>query len=959
MALTQLLLLASLLVQSAPQGALAAPEEGREPQTVARWAHEDSDLPVDERIHYGSLENGLRFAWANNSEPKERVYLRLHVDAGSMAESDSEQGMAHFLEHMAFNGSKNFEAGTLIEWFQDHGMSFGADTNAHTSFSETVYKLDLPNRDEETLREGLVVLRDFADGLLLAEAEVQNEKGVIDGEQRERDSASYRTFKQVLDKLYDGTRFPARMPIGTKPVRDEFTAESVRAFYEAWYRPENMTLVVVGDLRELDPATLMREVFGDMKGPGTAVAPEPDHGVPSMNELSFAIYDAQLPSVQISLSRLRPFVERPDTIAQRRADLCKSIAYSMVNLRFSEKLKQPGTPYLSARVSAAGGFEVFEGGDLTVDAEPKKWEAALSDAIVELRTALEFGFQEAELDEVRASIRRSLEEAVEREATAPSAGLREVILAEVEDEVVPTDAKTDLRILGPALEALSVEDCLEALRADWAEGETSITAAGSLELEDAAEEFARVRAAAFAVELEAPAAIEAKTFAYAKDSGESGKIRERSYVEDLDVHLVEFENGVRVNVKATDFKERQLLLRARLGDGKLAMDEAGLLTAELAGPLFSAGGLEEHSADDLRRLLAGKQVGVGLAIEDDHLELGGSTTREDLGLELELLCAYIEHPGYRPDLLSVLRAQLPLAYEQYAHTPQGPIAFDFLPKVLLGNPRASFLGMGHTPSLDELLSIDMAAVERLLGPQLASGPLELTLIGDLDLEETLELCARTVGTLPARGTGAELEGAREGAELVRGVEMTREIDTRDEKATVLMLFPTTDGAETARRRNLFFLGQVVNDRLRLEVRERLGAAYSPFAASEASRIYADIGALMIQANGEPHQVEELVAACKAVGADLAENGVSKEEVVRLAEPLQNQIRDMQRDNGYWMNALDSAQGRPETLDEYRGLVEFYANLDPEALSALAARFLSPENASTLVVLPESSAESDE
>jgi zinc protease len=959
MALLALLLFSSLLVQSAPEGAVAVPEEGRAAQTPAPWAHETSDLPVDARIHYGSFDNGLRYAWANNPEPQERVYIRLHVDAGSMAETESEQGMAHFLEHMAFNGSKNFAAGTLIEWFQEHGMAFGADTNAHTSFSETVYKLDLPNRDEETLHEGLVVLRDFADGLLLAEAEVQNEKGVIDGEQRERDSASYRTFKQVLDRLYDGTRYPSRMPIGTKPVRDAFTAKSVRTFYETWYRPENMTLVVVGDLRELDPVPLLAEVFGDMQGPGTPVAPEPSHGTPSMKELSFAIYDAELPSVQISLSQLRPFVERPDTIAQRRADMTKSIAYQMLNLRFSEKLKQPGTPYLSARVGAAGGFEVFEGGDLTLDAEPAKWEAAMTDAIVELRTALEFGFQAAELDEVRAAIQRGLEEAVEREATAPSAGLREAILAEVEDEVVPTSAATDLRVIGPALEALTVEDCLAALREDWATGATSITAAGSLELEAAEEAFARVHATAFAVELEAPAAIEAKQFAYSKDPEAAGEVRERRHIEDLDVWLVEFENGVRVNIKATDFKERQLLVRARLGGGKLGMSESELVTAELAGPLFSAGGLEEHSADDLRRLLAGKQVGVGLSIEDDHLELGGGTTREDLALELELLCAFIEHPGYRPDLLSVLRAQLPLAYEQYAHTPQGPIAFEFLPKVLVGNPRASVLGMGHTPSLEQLLSIDMAAVERLLAPQLADGPLELTLIGDLEIEEAIELCARTVGTLSTRGATAELEGARKGAKLVGGVELSREIDTRDEKATVLMLFPTTDGSDTPRRRNLFFLGQVVNDRLRLEVRERLGAAYSPFAASEASRIYEDVGALMIQANGEPHQVEELVAACKAVGAALAEGGVSKEEVVRLAEPLQTQLRDMQRDNGYWMNALDAAQSQPESLDEYRGLVAFYANLDPEALSGLAKRFLSPENASTLVVLPEGTSESDE
>ncbi|MCB9915081.1 MAG: insulinase family protein [Planctomycetes bacterium] len=262
MKLLSLLLCLPALLQSADHG--AAP---REAGTAAPWPQATSDVPVDPRVHFGHLDNGLRYAWANNAEPKERVYVRLHVDAGSFAERDDEVGMAHFLEHMAFNGSRHFAAGTLIEWFQEHGMSFGADTNAHTAFSETVYKLDLPNRDETTLREGLTVLRDFADGLTLADEEVQNEKGVIDGEERERDSAGFRTFRKVFEKLYAGTTPPNRLPIGTKPVRDAFTAESVRAFYTNWYRPENMTLVVVGDLRDYDPLPLITELFGDMQGP--------------------------------------------------------------------------------------------------------------------------------------------------------------------------------------------------------------------------------------------------------------------------------------------------------------------------------------------------------------------------------------------------------------------------------------------------------------------------------------------------------------------------------------------------------------------------------------------------------------------------------------------------------------------------------------------------------------------
>ncbi|HZL99383.1 MAG TPA: pitrilysin family protein, partial [Planctomycetota bacterium] len=231
------------------------------------WEHASSDLEANPRIRFGALDNGLRYAWMVNGEPKQRCYLRLHVNAGSLAEEDDEQGLAHVLEHMAFNGSEHFPPGTLVEWFQKHGMAFGADTNASTGFSETIYKLDLPRSDEETLREGLTMLSDVAHGLLLLPEEVADELGVIDGEERERDSAGFRAAIAELKDQFAGSRVAARVPIGVKEVRAKFTAESERAFYEKWYRPEHMTLVIVGDLGALDPAPLIEEFFAGIPAP--------------------------------------------------------------------------------------------------------------------------------------------------------------------------------------------------------------------------------------------------------------------------------------------------------------------------------------------------------------------------------------------------------------------------------------------------------------------------------------------------------------------------------------------------------------------------------------------------------------------------------------------------------------------------------------------------------------------
>ncbi|MBC8369737.1 MAG: insulinase family protein [Planctomycetes bacterium] len=938
-------------VLSSP-AALSA-QETRPANSVTPWAHENSDLEVDSRVHYGSFENGMRFAWADLPKPEDRVYLRLHVDAGSFAETDSQAGMAHFLEHMAFNGSDNFEAGTLIEWFQDHGMSFGADTNAHTAFSETVYKLDLPNRDEKTLREGMLVMSDFARGMTIADEEVQAEKGVIDGEQRERDSAGYRVLVQMLERQYKGTLLATRLPIGTKPVRDEFSGESVRKFYTKWYRPENMTMVIVGDLDGYNPEQLIAEFFKGFEGPQTPVDNEPAIGQPVLDDLFFLVSDEEIPAVQMTVANLKPYIHNDDTVEQRSSDLALRVAHSMLAQRFSEAVKLPETKYLSAGVGSAGGLKVFEGGDLSLSCKPEDWQQALTQSYLALRVALNFGFQDVELNEVRANLMRSLNEAVAREATASSAGLREAILSEVEDEIVPTDAAYDLKLFTPVLESLTVEDCLKALRDNWRDGTISITASGNLELIDAKQQFLDVYLAAGKHEIERPADKDLKPFAYSSSPENAGEVVSQNKIEDLDLWVVELSNGVRLNIKKTDFKVNEIMITSRLGEGSLAVPEDKANVGGMASFAFSGGGLVEHSIDDMRRLFAGKQVGTSLSFGEDAFSLGGRTTGEDLLLQFELMVASIEHPGYRPDVLDMVIKQLPLMYQQLEHSPQGPMAFDFVPAVLEGYKKGSILGLDYMPPINDLMSVDMQQIKELMQPLLLDAPLEISVVGDVDVAQVIQYAAQTFGAMSPRRAVIDTTELAKGVFIKPGVIVERSIETADEKASLMMYFPTSDGFDDSRRRNIMFLGKVVDDRLRLEVRERLGAAYSPGAGGSASTVFEGLGGIVVQAAGNPEETQILVDACLGVAKDLAENGVTQDEVDRLSEPLLNQVRDAMRTNSFWLSNINDAQSNPEGLHSLRTIEEFYANISVKDLTALAAEYLQPEKASYLVVTPNS------
>lgn len=920
------------------------------------WPHTLTDLPADPRVQYGALGNGVRWAWANHPEPQNRVYLRLHVNVGSLSETEEERGMAHFLEHMAFNGSENFEAGTLVEWFQEQGMAFGADTNAHTAFSETVYKLDLPENDEETLREGMQVLRDFAAGLTIAEEEVQAEKGVIDGEERERESAGMRAFVELLEKQYAGTLYPERLPIGIKEARDAFDADLVRSFYQRWYRPENMTLVVVGDLGESDPSELIAEYFASVPVPKMPVEREPDPGRPTLEQPFVAVQNRELPTMQMTLSMARPHEKQPDSRAERLRALRLGVAHAMVNLRFSELVKEPDTPYLGASIGLTGQFDLLTGGSLDVVASPEVFGEALEGAFVEVRRALNFGFRQEELDEVRADWLRGMDEAVEREATAPSAGLREGILFEVEEGIVPTSAAFDRDLFAPALEALTVEDCLELLREEWRGGTLTVSCVGPILIGDPEDSFTRIVNRARERKIQPSVEVARKEWAYSS-AGNSAPLPEKvgDTGDDALVSQFRFPNGVMLNVKQTDFRDREVLVGMRVGRGVQALPPDHPAILMLGNALYAGGGLVEHDSDDIRRLTAGRQVNIGFSIGQDAFTFAGGTTSDDLLFQLELMQATLEHPGWRPDILPLIRSQIPLIFQQFEHSAQGPLLMDFTPALLQGDPKASILGFQRFPSRAQLEAFDMDMMKAMLTEPLAEPPVEITIVGDITVDEAIASVARTFGTMPAR-EAVLLPAVMPQASLAEGLRMTRRIDTEDEKADLFLLFPTTDGIDDRARRHLSFLGVIVDDRMRLRVREELGAAYSPSAGADSSETWLGLGGIMIQASGDPAQADALLAACLGVAEELATEGITQEEVDRLVAPVLKQLRDAQRTNGYWLDVLAAAQSDPASLAAAQTVMKTYEQLELDYLNELAEQYLQPERGSSLMVLPESNTE---
>lgn len=910
------------------------------------FAQATSDLPADPAARFGTLPNGLAYVVLPNAEPKGRVSLRLLLTAGSFMENEDQRGLAHFLEHMSFNGSAHYAPGTLVEFFQRLGMSFGGDTNASTGFDQTVYMLELPDAKAATLDEGLQVFADYAGGLLLGADEIDKERGIILSEERQRDNVNFRTMIAEMNFILAGTRLPERIPIGLIDVIKQAPRARLVEFYDTWYRPDLMAVVVVGDVDVATVEAKIKTALGPVKARAPA-APGPDLGRVAEFTGVRAKYhpEPEAAATSVSISTVVPWHREPDTAATRRKDLPRQIAAAMLNRRLDVLAKQENAPFTRARTQVGENYNLFREAALDFTCKPDQWPAALAVADQELRRALQHGFQPAELREITASFLNGLEQAKKSAATRRSDALaRELVKCLADAEVFTTPA-AEHALYAPALATITPEDCLAALRITWGTPSRYVLVSGNAAITgDAEKAIVAAYEASRAVAVAPPATVANTAFAYT-DFGSAGQIASRKEVADLGITLVTFANGVRLNLKPTDFEANRIRLTLRLGTGQLTepRDQRGL--SFFAGNTFTAGGLGRHSADELRRILAGKTVGVSFSVTGDAFVLGGATNRADLLLQLQLAAAHLIDPGYRPEAQRQARKGIEQLYNSFAHTPNGPLSTEVPCLLAGGDPRFGL------PEKAAMLLRNLDEVQAWLAPQFARGAIELTLVGDFDPDAAIAAVAATFGALPTREPKPALEELRQLTTPDAPFEKLYRIPTEIPKGVIVLYWPTTDGRDVQRTRRLTVLADVLADRLRVKVREEIGGAYSPGAGSNTSEVYRNLGWITANLTVDPAKAQELTAVTVALADDLCRHGVSEDELNRARLPLLTGIRESLRNNGYWLNLLSRAQEKPEVLDWARTRLADVESITKADLDTLAQSYLGADRVFRVTVLP--------
>jgi zinc protease len=917
---------------------------------VVAWPHSNSDLTPDPAVVFGHLPNGLRYALLPNRQPPDRVQVHLVVNAGSLQERDDQRGIAHFLEHMLFNGSTHFPPGKLVEYFQKIGMQFGPDANARTGFFDTIYDINLPRGDRATLEEAFNVLRDYAAGALLLPQEVQRERHVILAEMRDRDTAAYRTYVATLAFEMAGTRFPARLPIGDLHGIRRASVQALRAYYDRWYRPENMLLVMVGDFEPAQAAELALRHLGTLQARGAAGVKDDWGAVVHHGHQPFYHLDEEVGNTTVTLQVLSHIDPQPDSAARQRRALEEYLANQIVQSRLNRILNQNAPPFTEASIGSGIYLHQARYGFISGDCRPEMWRETLNTLDQVLRQALAFGFQPAEVKRAQDELRADLRQQVAQAATRASGDLaRQLIYALTSGQVFRAPAQ-ELAFASPILDGIDATQLHAALRRIWRPDHRLIMVTGNARLAGgrtaAAEQLIRdAYNASQTISPAPPAAAPVVVFPYLAQppAPVGGLIAERRQDAALGITVVRFRNGLQLNLKPTAFTTHEILFALRLGQGRALVPEEKAGLAALSEAVLNDSGIGPLDPAALEAALAGHTTEISFSVREDAFVFQGRTTPTELELMFQLLQAHLDDPAFRTTAFDLARRRYAQTFAQMRRSVED--ALDLYGYRFLSGGDARF----GDPSWEEFSRLTLADVEMWLTPVLRGGLVELSLVGDYDPEDAVQLAARYLG---ARATASGPARRMRSPVFPEGGRAEVEVPTQIEKGLMVMAFPTADRWDIDRTRRLNVLAEIFSDRLRVRVREKLGAAYSPFAFSWPSRTYPGFGLFVIHLPVSPKQFDAVRREVTAIARDLANGDIHPDELQRAVAPILTGIKDGQRDNRYWLETvLAGASLHPEQLSWAANIEEGYRSIAVDDLRRLARDYLTPARAAVFTARP--------
>jgi zinc protease len=910
----------------------------------------DAPLPTDPAIRIGTLANGVTYWVRPHATPPGKITLWMRVGTGSLNEEDGQEGLAHYLEHMAFKGTEHFPAGELISYFESIGLRFGQHQNAFTGFDQTTYTLSLPDTRPETLDKGLLYLADIASRMRLAAEDIDKERSVILEENRARKGVRQRLTDKLFPALLPGSRAARRLPIGLEKTIARLQRDDFVAYYTTWYRPEKVTILAVGDA----PAeTIVEAITKNFAAwtPARAVSPDQDAGIQPYDAiLPVIVTDPELTTASIEALALRPRIP-VQTVADVRRQLLERLGAWMVNRRIEQRIREGTAPYQRASVGQGVFLGTIEQLSASAEAAPAAWTEALTALITDVQRARLHGFADQELELAKRAILATAEHMAQTESTQDALVFIRAMNRAVSLGERPLSAAQRVELLRQLLPGITSAEVAAAFATNFAPEhrayvlslpeQAGVTVPSREELRQAVETVL--------AQSVGPWQSKERPTALLDTPPRPGTIVEQTRFAPLEITQVTFSNNVRVHYRFMDFKKGEVTVLITLAGGVIreSAEQRGL--TEVATLALSTPATARLSSTAIRDLMTGKKIAVEGRMTDDTVVLSVAGSPEALEDGLQLAHVLLQEARIEPASVALWRDQK-LQDLAAARTRIDSRAREAAALTLSGNdPRRALLTPEQVKARTEALPVAQAWLDTLLH----TAPMEVAIVGDIPENRALELAAQYLGSLPPRPRhDPSLGPLRQVAGFTGPVERAVDVETITPRAHPILLWRCADWQDVRGRRLMLIASRILERRVLRAVREERGLTYSSTVYAQPSKVYPATSALHVEFTADPDKVAEAAALAKAVVERFAAEGPSDEEMETVRKQFQNILGTMYKEPRFWVDVLSDLEYHDTKLADLERAIETYLAFGKDEVAAEMRKTIVPERFAMALARPK-------
>ncbi len=916
-------------------------------------AQQMPELPVDKDVRIGKLDNGLTYYIRYNNWPEDRADFFIAQKVGSMQENDNQRGLAHFLEHMCFNGTENYPGNEVIRYCESIGVQFGRDLNAYTSFDETVYNIsNVPTDRQSALDSCLLILHDWANGLLLEGEEIDKERKVIHEEWRVRLGSSMRMLERALPKLFSESKYGYRLPIGTMEVVDNFPHQVLRDYYETWYRPDNQAIIVVGDIDVDYTENKIKEMFSHIEMPANPVAlesvPVPDNAEPIV--IVEKDKEHRMNSIELMIKHEAIPEQLKNTPAYLVIQYVNEMINDMLNERFTDLAKKPDAPFVSASASY-GSFIVAKTKDIFgISVIPKEGLAneALAAGYRESLRAARHGFTPSEYSRAKANYLSLLDkEYSNKDKRFTSSFCRTYAAHFTQNEPIPSiDEK--YMMLKQIVPMISIDQINEIVRQYVTENDSNIVIL-SMNIEKEGATYPTEEGLLNAVRAVRAEQIDAyvdnvKNEPLIPQLPKPGKIKKEEKNDKFGYTTITLSNGVKVLLKKTDYKQDQVLLTAEAAGGQSLFGEEDFINLKVIDDVIEASGLGNFSHAELEKALAGKIAGVSFTVGQTTQSLSGSSTPKDVETMLQLVWLYFNKINKDQEGYDNVIKQYEIMLKNKNLSPNSAFSDTLTAVINSYNPRFTNIQIDDLKNVNYDRCLEMAA-EMLTNAQAYT----FTIIGNYDEETIRPLLEQYLGSLRSTRNimrAKKIDTTPDGVVIKK---FNRKMETPQAMSIVLWhsdKMPYT--LENIIKADM--AGQVLDMVFTKKIREEKGATYSCASRGSVSRDDFEVNSqFMLYCPLKPELVDEII---KLANDELIAHGTTcdADMLKKVKEYMAKAYGDNQKKNNYWLNVMKN--NRKYDLDVHTDYLKIVEAQTPATIAAFVKELLSADNRIEVIMMPE-------